>query len=73
MKMKYTDLKDKNLTELINELKQKKLEIFELRLKLKTMQLTKTSEISQVKKDIARISTAITAKKRLDLIDKGQQ
>ncbi|MDU7693662.1 MAG: 50S ribosomal protein L29 [Helicobacter sp.] len=71
--MKYTDLKDKNLTELINELKQKKLEIFELRLKLKTMQLTKTSEISQVKKDIARISTAITAKKRLDLIDKGQQ
>ena len=31
------------------------------KLKLKTMQLTNTSELRAVKKDIARIQTAITA------------
>ncbi|MCI0501446.1 MAG: 50S ribosomal protein L29, partial [Epsilonproteobacteria bacterium] len=35
--------------------------LFELRAKLKTMQLTNTSELKLVKKDIARIQTAITA------------
>ena len=59
--MNYTDLKDKNLTELNELLKEKKVLLFELKLKLKTMQLTNTSELKAVKKDIARIQTAINA------------
>ena len=42
-------------------LKEKKLLLFTLKQKLKTMQLTNPKEISQVKKDIARINTAISA------------
>jgi len=61
--MNYTDIKEKSLTELSELLKEKKVLLFELRLKLKTMQLTNTSELRAVKKDIARIQTAITAAK----------
>ena len=61
--MKYIDLKDKNLIELQSLLKEKKSLLFEMRIKLKTMQLNKPSELSIIKKDIARISTAITALK----------
>jgi large subunit ribosomal protein L29 len=59
--MTYTEIKDKSLKELNELLKEKKLLLFELKAKLKTMQLTNTSEIKVVKKDIARIKTAITA------------
>ncbi|CAM3388257.1 MULTISPECIES: 50S ribosomal protein L29 [Arcobacter] len=61
--MNYTDLKDKNLNELQVLLKEKKVLLFELKAKLKTMQLTNTSELRATKKDIARIQTAITAAK----------
>ncbi|ETD26903.1 50S ribosomal protein L29 [Helicobacter canis] len=61
--MKFIDLKDKDLAELHKILKDKKSELFELRLKLKTMQLTNPSQIAIVRKDIARINTAISAKK----------
>jgi large subunit ribosomal protein L29 len=61
--MNYTDLKDKSLTELNELLKEKKVLLFELKAKLKTMQLTNTSELRAAKKDIARIQTAITAAK----------
>lgn len=61
--MKFIDLKDKDVNELKKMLVDKKSELFELRLKLKTMQLTNPSQISAVRKDIARISTAISAKK----------
>ena len=59
--MNYTDLKDKNLSELQVLLKEKKVLLFELKAKLKTMQLTNTSELRVVKKDIAKIQTAMTA------------
>ncbi len=59
--MIYSDLNTKNLEELKALLKEKKVLLFELRAKLKTMQLTNTSELKLVKKDIARIQTAITA------------
>ncbi len=59
--MKYIDLKDKSEAELVELLKEKKLELFTLNAKLKTMQLTNTSEIRAAKKDIARIQTALTA------------
>lgn len=59
--MKYTEIKDKTATELATMLKEKKVLLFTLKQKLKTMQLTNPKEIIQVKKDIARINTAINA------------
>ncbi len=59
--MKFTDISSKSVTELQALLKEKKGELFQLRVKLKTMQLTNTNEINALKKDIARIQTAITA------------
>lgn len=62
--MKYTDLKDKSLSELETSLKEKKVLLFTLRQKLKTMQLTNPNEINEARKDIAKINTAISAVKR---------
>ena len=59
--MKYTDIQDKSVAELEAMLKEKKLEVFTLRAKLKTMQLTNTSELREAKKDVARIMTALSA------------
>ena len=59
--MNYTDLNDKSEADLTAMLKEKKLELFTLNAKLKTMQLTNTSELRVAKKDLARIQTAITA------------
>jgi large subunit ribosomal protein L29 len=59
--MKYIDIKEKSEAELLEMLKEKKLELFTLNAKLKTMQLTNTSELRTAKKDIARIQTALTA------------
>ncbi|MBP3224606.1 50S ribosomal protein L29 [Campylobacter sp. JMF_01 NE2] len=60
--MKYTDLKDKDLAELNKMLKDNKLLLFTAKQKLKTMQLSNPNEIRAIKKDIARINTAIKAK-----------
>ena len=62
--MKYTDLQDKSLEELEALVKEKKVLLFTMKMKLKTMQLTNTSELKGVKKDIARVNTAITAKRK---------
>jgi large subunit ribosomal protein L29 len=59
--MKYTDINTKSSKELNEMLKEKKVLLFELKTKLKTMQLTNTSELRVAKKDIAKIQTAITA------------
>jgi large subunit ribosomal protein L29 len=59
--MNYIDIKDKSEADLTAMLKEKKLELFTLNAKQKTMQLTNTSELRVAKKDIARIQTAITA------------
>ena len=61
--MKYTDISGKNLSELNALLKEKKVLLFTLRQKLKTMQLTNPNEIRETKKDIARINTAMSAAK----------
>ncbi|MDC7249973.1 MAG: 50S ribosomal protein L29 [Sphaerochaetaceae bacterium] len=61
--MNYIDLKEKSLQELNELLKEKKVLLFELKAKLKTMQLTNTSELRSCKKEIAQIQTAITAAK----------
>ena len=59
--MNYTDIATKSEAELIEALKEKKLELFTLKSKQKTMQLTNTTELKVAKKDIARIQTALTA------------
>lgn len=61
--MKYTELKDKSVTELNAMLTEKKVLLFTLRQKLKTMQLSNPNEIKAVRKDIAKINTAINAAK----------
>jgi large subunit ribosomal protein L29 len=61
--MNYSDISAKTPEELTALLKEKKVQLFELRLKLKTMQLTNTSELRAAKKEIAQIQTAITAAK----------
>lgn len=59
--MKYSDLDGKNAQELNTLLKEKKSELFTLRMKQKTMQLQNTSEISVTRKSIAKINTALSA------------
>ena len=59
--MKYSDLADKNTAELNVMLKEKKTELFTLKIKQKMMQLNNTSELRVAKKDIAKINTALTA------------
>ncbi|WP_200763168.1 50S ribosomal protein L29 [Nitrosophilus alvini] len=62
--MKYTEIKDKSIEELEGMLREKRLLLFQLRAKLKTMQLQDTSEIRKTRRDIARIMTAINAQKQ---------
>jgi len=58
--MNYTDIQEKSEQELLGMLKEKKLELFTLKAKQRTMQLTNTSELRIAKKDIAKINTALT-------------
>lgn len=60
--MKFTDLKEQGAEELRKLLKEKKMSLFELRLKLKTMQLSNPNEIRNLRRDVARIKTALAAK-----------
>jgi large subunit ribosomal protein L29 len=61
--MKYSDLSEKSAAELQKMLKEKKTELFTLKIKQKMMQLSNTSELRTAKKDIARINTALSALK----------
>lgn len=59
--MKYSDLAEKTAADLQKMLKEKRVELFTLKIKQKMMQLTNTSELRAAKKDIARINTALSA------------
>lgn len=61
--MKYSDLADKSKAELQAMLKEKKTELFTLKIKKQMMQLQNTSELRIAKKDVARINTALSAAK----------
>lgn len=61
--MKFIDIKEKTTLELNKLLSDKKLELFSAKMKLKTMQLKNTSELRVIKKDIAKVLTAISQKK----------
>ena len=55
------DLRSKNVEELNAELVAAKKELFNLRFQNATNQLENTSRIKEVRRNIARIQTAITA------------
>lgn len=59
--MKYSDLEGKTSADLQAMLKERKTELFTLKIKQKMMQLQNTSELTVAKKDIAKINTALTA------------
>ena len=59
------DLKAKTAAELNEELVAAKKELFNLRFQNATNQLDNTSRIKEVRKNIARIQTVITAKSKL--------
>jgi large subunit ribosomal protein L29 len=61
--MKYSDLADKSVAELEAMLKERKTELFTLKIKKQMMQLQNTSELRIAKKDVARINTALSAAK----------
>jgi large subunit ribosomal protein L29 len=62
-KLNFQELLQKSEAELQELLKNKKMELFETRMKLKTMQLQDTSLVSKIRKDIARIKTAMRQKR----------
>ena len=61
--MKYSDLTEKSTADLQVMLKEKKTELFTMKIKQKMMQLSNTTELRVAKKDIARINTALSAAK----------
>ena len=56
------ELQDKNIDELREDLESAKRELFNLRFQNATNQLQNTARITEVRKNIARIQTVITAK-----------
>ena len=59
------DLQNKSVAELNDELVAAKKELFNLRFQNATNQLDNTSRIKQVRKNIARIQTVITAQAKV--------
>ena len=60
--MKPTEIRDLEVTELLEKLKDARAELFNLRFQLATGQLDNTGRIAQVKKDIARLQTELRAR-----------
>ena len=62
--MKFTDLKQKTEDELKAELLNLKKEQYNLRFQKSSGQLENSSQVNKVKKDIARVMTAMSDQKR---------
>lgn len=60
--MKYSDLNNKGIQELQEELREEKIKLGKLRFELANKALKDSSQISKVKRDIARLLTAIVLK-----------
>lgn len=58
--MKFADLKDLTVQELSARSSDLRRELFNLRLQKATAQLEKTARLRALRKDIARVETAIT-------------
>lgn len=57
--MKAKEIREKNQTELENELQELKKELFNLRFQHATNQLANPMELKRVKRDIARVKTVM--------------
>lgn len=62
MIMKASELKKKSVTDLQQELLSLGKAQFSMRMQLATQQLSNTSQLNTVRKDIARIKTVLTEK-----------
>lgn len=62
MNMKASELKNKSVAELQQELLSLGKEQFGLRMQLATQQLSNTSQLSKVRRSIARVKTVLTEK-----------
>ena len=60
--MKASELKNKSVAELHEELLSLSKAQFGLRMQLATQQLSNTSQLSKVRRDIARVKTVLTQK-----------
>lgn len=60
--MKASELKNKSEADLRKELNELLKAQFSLRMQIATQQLTKTSELGKVRRDIARVRTVMTEK-----------
>ncbi|MDD2720416.1 MAG: 50S ribosomal protein L29 [Gallionella sp.] len=63
--MKASELKAKSLSELKQELLSLTKAQFGLRMQVATQQMSKTSELRKVRRDIARIKTVMTQKEAM--------
>jgi large subunit ribosomal protein L29 len=61
--MKASEIREKSVEEMAQELDALHKEQFNLRMQNATGQLTKSSELKRVRRDIARIKTVLTEKK----------
>jgi large subunit ribosomal protein L29 len=62
--MKYAELKDLTAAELTAKGGELRRELFNLRLQKASAQLEKTARLRTLRKDIARVETALTAVRR---------
>lgn len=62
--MKFADLKDLTPPELIVRSNELRRELFNLRLQKASAQLEKTARLRTIRKDIARIETALTQRRK---------
>nr|SPS04896.1 50S ribosomal subunit protein L29 [Candidatus Nitrotoga fabula] len=62
MIMKATELRQKSSTELGQELLSLNKALFGLRMQLATQQLSNSSQLNKVRRDIARVKTILTEK-----------
>ncbi|MCQ8895348.1 50S ribosomal protein L29 [Limnobacter humi] len=62
--MKASELRSKSAAELTKELEDLLRAQFSLRMQVATQQLSNTSQLSKVRKDIARVKTVMTQLKR---------
>ena len=58
--MDMTEIRKFNLEELLSKLKETRKEHMDLRFKKASMQLSDTTQIRRIKKDIARLETRLT-------------
>ena len=70
--MKINEVREINNDDLKREFRDQKRALMNLRFRKSTMQLTDTSELSKVRKTIARIKTVIREREIVKNIDKNE-